>query len=225
MSENNQQSKNRTFRQRLLGGDDPRSIRKRRVLGMFLYILGIIVGLILIIIPVWADFEATLFESPPTDDSSFNRLRCPIFIGKDQPGRLSGMVVNSLDRPVLMTVRSRVTEGALSLVRETIDQPTVAPGEKLELDWEVGAKDAIWGNFILFRVYQYPNYPMPSRTGTCGIIVINIPRVHGNLVLALLIFVSSFGMLAGLWIWVNAQLPVSEKTRRASACGFFYLLS
>lgn len=186
--------------------------RSLQITSIVIFIIGLVSGVYFTGMSVWADFEASIFDAS-LSGAAFPSLKCPIMIGQNQVGVVKGEVVNSLDRNATLTVRTHSTSGALTLLNETLDNIPLAPGEVQNIEWTVVPEDAIWGNFILFRVYQYGSYPMPAKTAACGILVANVPLVGGEVVVTVLVLLSVIGMGAGIWLWVASHRPLSQKAR------------
>jgi disulfide bond formation protein DsbB len=183
-----------------------------QIASVVFFLIGLFSGLYFTGMSVWADFEASIFDAALTG-ATFPGLQCPIMIGKDQVGIVKGDVVNSLDRRATLTVRTHSTSGALTLLNETLDNISLAPGEMIEVQWTVVPEDAIWGNFILFRVYQFGSYPMPAKTSACGILVSSVPLASGEFVVAALVLISAAGMGLGIWLWVVSHKPFTQQAR------------
>jgi len=187
--------------------------RNLRILSVVIYAVGLAIGLMFNIFSVWADFEASIFDSALSAGDSFPGIRCPILISQDEVGVVSGNAVNPLDRKMTLTIRSHSTDGAVTLLNETTDKLTLEIGESQEMEWTVAPDDAVWGNFILFRVYQFGSYPVPAKTSACGILVANISGVSGSTLVVLLISFSLIGMGVGIWLWVRSNQPLKAGAR------------
>lgn len=183
-----------------------------QIAGLVVFILGVIFGIYFTGMSVWADFEASIFDRAISGES-FTSLKCPIMIGKDEVGIVKGTVVNSLDRKATLTVRTHSTAGALTLINETLDNISLSPGEAKEVMWTVHPEDAIWGNFILFRIFQYGSHPMPAKTSGCGILVSSIPLLSGNSVVVILVLLSILCMGIGIGLWIFSHKPLTHQAR------------
>jgi hypothetical protein len=181
-------------------------------IALLVFSAGVILGLFFNTMAIWADFEASLFDSGLQADEKFPNLRCPVFIGKSEKGRLFAKITNPLDRTIAPKIRAHVSEGLVTLMREIDLQPTLAPGETQPLEWTVTSTDATWGRFILFRVYQFPVYPIPTRSSTCGVLVSGIP-LPGQWLTALVVMISVAGIGAGIWLWIWNNSPLKDRKR------------
>ena len=86
------------------------------------------------------------------------------------------------------------------------------------MEWTVTAEDAAWRHFILVRVHELRNAPLPSRTGSCGILVLNVPGLTGGQVVFLMAATAVLSLAVSLVLWVAGQRastrPVPDLTRR-----------
>ncbi len=178
------------------------SSKNVRLLSMTLFMIGVIAGLVFSGLAVWADFEASLFDSSLTAEEPFPGFRCPIIIGQNQTGIVSGRIENNSSHNLKFFIRAHATDGSVISMSERVDRPVVPAGTSQPIEWEVSRSNAVWGNFILFRAYQYRYAPVPSRASSCGIIVSPIPGISGTAALVLLVGTCLVGMGAGLALWL-----------------------
>lgn len=182
------------------------------IISLIVFSIGAIIGILFNGLAAWADFEASLFDASLQGDEVLSGLHCPVFIGSNETGRMSAAVQNPLDRTIAPKVRVHVSDGFVSLLREVDQQPTIAPGEGQTLEWTVTPKDAVWGRFILFRAFQYPVYPIPTRSSTCGVLVTGLP-INGQWFTALAVTTSVVGMGLGTWLWYWNNQPLKGRKR------------
>ena len=79
-----------------------------RTFGLVLYMLGAIIGFLLLTMSVWGDVEASTFSAALSSDEPLDTLNCPVFIAKDEVGVISAVIENGTDRDASPMVRSRV---------------------------------------------------------------------------------------------------------------------
>ncbi len=192
------------------------SPKNLRLLSMTIFMIGVIAGLVFSGMAVWADFEASLFDSSLTAEESFPDFRCPIIIGQNQPGIISGRIENTSKYNLKFFIRAHATDGSIIAMSEQVDRPVVPAGTSQPIQWEVSRSNAVWGNFILFRAYQYRYAPVPSRASSCGIIVSPIAGISGTAAMVLLIGISLVGMGAGLVLWFIQLKRTQGRLREAA---------
>ncbi len=196
-----------------------------RSLGVVLFVIGVMTGLVLNIMSVWADFEATMFDASVPAEGTFPGLTCPILIGKDQDGIIKAKITNSTDKPIKPSIRAHVSDGSILLVREFIEKLEIDPGKTANLEWSFTQKDSVWGKFVFFRVYQFPTYPFFSQTAACGVLVANLPGINGTVLTVLLYLVSIAGMGLGIWLWKGSYVSGDKHIKEALAGMVFIALA
>ncbi|MEW5868357.1 MAG: hypothetical protein AB1894_03720 [Chloroflexota bacterium] len=182
-----------------------------RVAGFLIFALGVAIGLLYFGGATWADIEAFLFDSSFSADKPLTTLNCPVIIGPSETGVLKATFTNPSDTTFRPRIRARFTAGLVSLIREEENRLSLEPGESQQLEWQVTGEDAVWGNFILARIYQFRQYPQLSRTATCGILVVDFLGLGGRWLTALAVVISLLGMLVGLNLWVAGNRPLSGR--------------
>jgi hypothetical protein len=162
-----------------------------------LYITGVSIGLILIAIAAWGDYESTSYGFARRANAGLRGLTCPILLTRSETGTIALKISNPLDRPMHPSVRIETsTEYDPQVVIESV---TLSPGESKQLEWVVGSGNIDLGNFIFASVQVYGSYPIPNRETTCGIFVIDLP-VSGRNILVVSGMLSLIGLSGGLYL-------------------------
>lgn len=193
-----------------MSGDLTSGRKLTRPLGVLLFSAGLLLGMALFGAIVWADFEAVLFNPGQRRDASLRSLQCPVMITKSETGTVTASLTNPLDRSIDRYVRAHITDGYVTLMREVDQTVSIASGGRERLAWEVTADDAAFERFILVRVAVRGRYPLPSREGTCGILVADAPYVTGDQVFGLAFTASLIAMGLGFGLWYRAGQPLHE---------------
>lgn len=186
-----------------------------RLLGTLLFVLGVLAGLAFNAATVWADLEASMFDASLKADESIDRISCPLIITPGETGVVTVSVKNTADRLVTTAVRAHISEGFVSLMRQQDSRQTIQPGETVRLSYDVTAEDAAWNLFVLFRVFVFPALPMHSRSGSCGVLVANLPVLPGWMLAVLWLAISLVGMGGGIWLWVRQRTPLIGNAMRS----------
>lgn len=176
--------------------------RPIRILSVVIFAIGALLGTILVAITVWTDFEAILFDPGIQEDTRLRSLRCPTVITSKETGTISARVKNSLDRSTDFFVRAHISHGYVTLMREVNAQLSLDPGESERLTWEINKDDAAFGSLVLFKVTVKGSYPLPTRQGTCGVLVIDAPYLSGGQIYGLGLAISLISMVAGGTLWI-----------------------
>lgn len=192
-------------------------------LGVFLFALGLLSGISLTAVTVWGDLEASLFDSSGSGEEQLRSLTCPVLITRGETGAIVATFKNTGTRPVDRAVRLHVSMGHVTLMREESTHIPLAPDETRRLSWPVNAADAAYGGLlILARVSTLRQTPLPAQTGSCGILVLDLPGVNGAVVLGVWLAFSLTGMLGGGWLWLSAYPP---RVRRSRSTPYVMLVS
>ncbi len=191
------------------------SFRRRLAwrLGLVIFALGLLLGLALFGAVIWADFEAALFSPGIQQDAPLRSLRCPVLINRSETATVTASLNNPLERSTERYVRAHITDGYVTLMREINTSISLDPGERQRLEWTVTADDAAFERLILVKVVLRARYPLPSRQGTCGILVVNAPHLTGDQVFALGFVVSFLGIAGGFILWRRSGQPLHERGR------------
>ena len=185
--------------------------KRIRILSAASFILGIFLGMMFYGMATWADFEASLFDTSIKSDDSLKSLRCPIVIGPSQEAVIAATIRNTLDRKNLISIRASFSDGYITLMRQDDQRLTLEPGEITKLEWPFTAKDAVWDRVVMARVTQARSYPEPSKSGSCGILLINFLGLNGNWTTAIWLGITFLLLISGLVIWSQINQPLKGR--------------
>ena len=192
-----------------------------RLLGVLVFSAGVLLGLALSAAAVWGDLEATLFGVSITADASLKTLKCPVMMTSTESGTVAATFSNPTDRQISPKIQTHISHGYVTLKREFRTRVRLAPGESQQLEWSVASDDAAYGYLILVKVLALGQYPLPSRQGSCGILVINLPSFTGKQIIAFSFATSLLSMVLGAALWVVSSQPLSKQGHgavRAMSC-------
>jgi hypothetical protein len=199
-------------------------MRKRKLVGaisVILFSVGVLLGVILMGVTVWADLEATLFNPQARQYQPFRSLRCPIIITPEETGIIRARFKNTLDREIDFFIRAHISHGYVTLRREVITELALAPGETERVEWEINAEDAAFERLVLFRMTARGAYPLPNRQGTCGVLLVETSSLRGNQIVAILLAGSLVLTLGGGGLWFATHREMLELQMQLSrAMGF-----
>ena len=172
-------------------------MKAKSIPALFLYATGISIGLILIAVAAWGDYESTSYGFARRANEGLRGLTCPILLTRGETGTIALKISNPLDRPLHPSVRIEIsTEFDPQVFIESV---TLVPGESKRLEWIVGAENIDLGNFIFASVQVHGTYPIPNRETTCGIFIIDLPGSGRNILISLSIL-SLIGLSGGLFL-------------------------
>jgi hypothetical protein len=181
-----------------------------RILSVVLFSIGLLLGMALVSGTLWADFEAYFFDAPTLVDEPLKTLHCPVMIAPEESGTVWATFPNPSDKTVPRRIRTHISQGFATLMREIETELELEPGETEKVEWTVTADDAAWGHFILVRVHVLRNVPLPSRSGACGILVLNVLGLTGRWLVILSFALSLLTMVIGIFLWARRWSPAEQ---------------
>lgn len=186
-----------------------------RFVGIILYFIGALLGFFILSMSVWGDIEANTFDRAVGSQEKLS-LNCPVFITKGEKGIISATIDNPSDRDGNPNVRTRVTQGFVTLYSEYREFVPVPAQSSVRLEWEVTEENAAFNRLILARVYQYKNFQIPSRSNSCGIVLLPISGITGVQAFYGGLAVSALAIFFGLWLY----RPTTEDLRERASMAF-----
>lgn len=167
------------------------------IIGMVSVIIGNLLGLIMAVGMIWADLEGSLFIFGIMGEKSVKGLDCPVLMTTNETRKVRLTLKNPSQEKQTRYVKAKISEGYLTLSRSINESVTLDPGGKKKLSWEIFPEDAVYQRIVLFRVYVRKLYPYPSLDGTCGVLVLDIPFLTGNQVMAIALGITFLSILGG----------------------------
>ena len=164
---------------------------------------GILLGLMLSLLAIWADYESTSYGFLRRAQAPFWGLTCPVFMGRNESGRVSLRISNPTDRNLSPGVRTEISTAGEPI--SEVEAILLAPGEQRTLQRTVGPENVDLGMFIFVDALVYSVYPMPDRETTCGILV--LPIANGTYPLILGTLLSILFMAVGAYLSYKSDLP------------------
>ncbi len=189
------------------------SDKRLHVVSVVLYAAGFLIGLELALGTIWANLEASLFDAAIRQEASLTSLRCPPLLSPTETALVRANFHNGAEKPLNFLVRTNISNGRVTLMRQIPNTLRLAPGEQEMLAWPVTAADAAYGRFVLVRVTVLRSPPYPARDAACGIWLIHVPFLTGGQWLALALVVSLGGMGGGLALRVWNERPLTGRRR------------
>lgn len=182
---------------------------QRSTLGLTLFVLGLALSAGLALGTVWANFEASQFDSGIRANSAFDGLECPTLMTRgDEQSSIQITLENPLDRENERPVRVTITEGSVLYLRMSIERIVMPANQTVTMAYPIYPWDAAWGRFILTRIFAFADSGMPTAAATCGVWFIDTTLLTGNQLL--LAWAAAIVVLCGLggWLWYTANRPL-----------------
>jgi hypothetical protein len=180
-----------------------------QTLGVIFFSVGVLVGIALFVFMNWAYMEAYFFFGyiAPADQP-LTTLRCPVLMTSGETGAVTASLTNDTSRDISPAVQIELSYYGAATLSKT-NYP-IGAGETRTIRWPVTKEDVVFGDLIMARVYVYSTYTLPSRSNTCGTVVVDLPGVSGTDLFAILL-AASLGCLAAGWgLWFAGSRPLQE---------------
>ncbi len=181
-------------------------------LALGLFGAGVLLGLLLTGMILWAYAETAYYGFPHMADAHLTSLRCPHFMTQDEHATIQATITNTTGHPATFGVISWVSV-PLAWERQT-EHKHLAAGETWHWSREIGPENRDLRHFIMASVYTFGGYPIPQRQGWCGVFVLPLRGLRGEIVLWLGAVLTLALLFAGGW-----QLRRVWQERRVSAAG------
>lgn len=194
-----------------------------RTIGVILFSAGVLAGMVMFIFMNWAYFEASFYfgYSAPAD-KSLTTLRCPLLMTTADTGQVSMSVTNSTERGMSIMIQTELSYyGAATLDKSSYPVPA---GQTRSISWTVTSDNLVFGHLILARVYEFMAFTLPSRTNTCGTVVVALPGVTGIQVFVILMAFSLGCLAAGWGLWLAGNRPIQGEGIIATRAMIFFTL-
>jgi len=188
---------------------DNKTFQPKPWFSVLLVLTGILIGLLLALLAVWADYESTAYGFLKRANKPFRGLSCPVFVGRDESATVSIKVSNITDQTISPSVRSELST-PLTTDRK-LEYIKLQPGEQKVLQRTVGPENIDLGQFIFAYAYVYSAYPMPDEQSTCGIFVLPVSG-GGSIILMLGTTLSILLMAAGLFFLQKNEM-IARRSR------------
>jgi hypothetical protein len=192
------------------------------ILGGLIFAAGFLLGMVFICLTVWSDLEGNAFwgisEAANFDrqaqlDAQLKGLSCPPLLTRQETGTAVAGLVNPLDQPVDVIVKTDFSRpGATIEPLQDLQQFQLSPHERRNLSWTVGMENLKFNRLILVRTYLIePALRIPVRTAHCGILVVDTDKLNSNQIILSSVLTSLIGMIFGIILWVIGKLPLKNR--------------
>lgn len=194
-----------------------------RTLGIILFCAGVLAGMVMFILMNWAYFEASFyFGYGAPADKTLTNLRCPLVMTTSDTGEVTMSVTNTTKMDLSIQVQTELSYyGAATLVNTAYP---VSAGETRSLSWPVTSDNLVFGHLVMAHVYQFSAYTLPSRTNTCGTVMVALPGVTGMEVFISMLVFSLGGLAAGWGLWLAGNRPLQREGIIATRAMTFFTI-
>lgn len=188
-------------------------VNKRiRSLSILMFFLGSLLGIALFGSIVWANMEASFyFGTAKIADETLTALKCPTIMTPVDNSTVIATITNKTEKSIKPLYRMHISN-YIDISREVEVRATIAPGETEQVKWTISPDDMVYGHLILAKVVQFSTFKTPSREGSCGTLVLDIPFLTGNQVLMIGVLSCMGFMGLGILLWTKSNKPLRGRS-------------
>ena len=189
--------------------------RSTTAVGFLLFFAGVFLGTAFFGGLTWAQFEATFYGFPRLSTENFDGLTCPKLMTISDTGTLHATVKNETDRKIEPVLRVEISTPAMA--RSERIKLSMEPGESKTATWSVSSENIDLDFFIFAKVYRYPAYKTPLAEAGCGILVLDLPFISGQILFGAWLGASILLTLSGLWLLTEYRKTEVGRARISGA--------
>lgn len=199
-----------------------------RIMGMALFLIGVVLGMLLFGVSAWADLEAAFYGFEDMGGGRLSTVDCPVLMTTSEVGTVAAIFKNPYAKTIQYTVFADFSNRGL-LRRDPLKKFSLDAHKSERVLWQVTSADIDMGNFIFAQVSNYPvGDKVTFRQATCGIMVLNLSQFTGQQVFTLAMIVIAIGIVGGLALWEAYARPLTDKlqetTRAMKTLGVLVML-
>ncbi len=167
--------------------------------GFIIFLLGFLLGVLLIIASAWPDLESRMYGFSRYPDEAHTPLSCPALMTTQDSGQVTARLHNPLEKTITLYVKAQMSSSLLiDTLKETVE---LQPGETRILSWEVGEENIDMNYFIFAFVQILPTSSLPLKGATCGTLVLDLPFRDGPVLFYAVLVLAAVGIGIGAWLW------------------------
>jgi hypothetical protein len=166
--------------------------------GQFIFLIGILSGLLLSAMFVWVKLEHYLYGFYSFHGAgSIRTLKCPLILTNSETGKVRVSFKNDLDQTSEFKLRADFSTSTGGIESAPPEMVSIDVGKTQEYQWEVSSDNVTRHYFIFAKVFALASYKQPFREASCGIWVLNVPYLTGQQIYLLLLSLTLVGILVG----------------------------
>ena len=178
-------------------------------LGLVLFFIGVLLGMVFFAGLTWASLEASLYFGFNGGAETKLHLVCPYIMTPQDSGSVRAIITNKVEKPISPVIQADFSGPMLRTIRT---QPSIDPGTTQEIKWAISSRDVDYGALIMAQVYQYSSYSTPTAMATCGTLFFNLPVLTGLEIYILALVLSLLVIASGIGLWIINNRPVTGRS-------------
>jgi hypothetical protein len=163
----------------------------------FLYSAGVLLGITLSVLAIWADYEATSYGFFRRAQTPFKGLSCPILMTADETQTVQIRLTNSTEKKISPSIRTEISTKLV--IDEKLEFFELEPGESLLVERTIGSENIDLGQFIFVKASVFSSHPLPDQENTCGVFILPM-RGSGTVILIIASMIGLFSTIISLFL-------------------------
>ncbi|MFN2304481.1 MAG: hypothetical protein ACK2TV_12195, partial [Anaerolineales bacterium] len=143
--------------------------KSARTIGIIIFVVGIVLIIYIGVLSTWGEVEASFFNAALRSDEPLSTLSCPAAITPNETSYVSASFFNPDDKPIELEIRTYVTDGFVTLMKEYITDVPLEPQETKIIQIPIFPEDAAYNRFVMVRMHQMKQVPLPYKNASCGV--------------------------------------------------------
>jgi len=197
------------------------SVKVRQRVGVVLFVTGILLGLGVTGLSVWAHVEMLFFGFPRFTNNAL-ALDCPRFLAWDETAEVRTRLVNTNAHPATMGVKSWVSVPLAWKMQA--EHRRLEPGEVWEWSRAIGPENRELRHFVFVSVYTFGGYPIQEKQNMCGVYVLPVKGIRGDTVMWIVVIVAFLALVSGWWLWRSSYRGRRPSPMAKVAVNFFLVM-
>ncbi len=200
---------------------------RRQIIGEVIFLIGLIFSIGFNGLAAVADLNGAGFWGDSQDAVAFNHnqatqaelanIHCPILLAPGEEGMISATFRNPHQEKADIVLKAVVSKGDFIHYRAVTGNLLIKSGEEQVFRWQITPQDIVGKNFILSRVFLInlvDSIPLPARTESCGVFILNIFGLRGTSIVILIFVISLMCLVAGSVLLYFSDFPIQKFSPR-----------
>lgn len=178
--------------------------RQKRTFLYILYAVGILLGVTIATLAIWADYEAASYGFPRRAQTPFKGLSCPIFMTRNETQTIQIRLTNSTEKKISPSIRTEISTKLVT--DEKLEFFELGPGESLLVERTIDSENIDLGQFIFAQTSIFSAHPLPDQENTCGVFILPMGG-NGTVILIVISLISLISTIMGLFLLNKSNVP------------------
>lgn len=178
--------------------------KQKNTFHYILYTVGVLLGVTIATLAIWADYEAASYGFPRRAQTPFKGLNCPIFMTHDETQVIQIRLTNSTEKKISPSIRTEISTKLVT--DEKLEFFELEVGESLLVERIINADNIDLGHFIFAQTSVFSSHPLPDQENTCGVFILPMSG-NGTVILIITSIISLLSTIMGLFFLNKNKAP------------------